>query len=504
MAATVSNVNINFGANTSGLKSGVKEVQQVLGSLGGNVPGVGAVSNSFGQLGSMAGMAAGAVSGTAVAIAAVAAAVTGASAIAAWGIQLASQAEQTQASIEVMLGSASKATSMISDLRELAAATPLQINGLTDNTKMLLGFGVAGEDVLPTLRMLGDVSGGDAEKMTRLSLAFGQISAAGRLMGQDLLQLINAGFNPLQEISKNTGRSMSDLKKDMEAGLISFDMVKSAFESATGEGGRFNGMMDKMAETFGGKWGKLQEAIGAIGRTIGEALLPAAKIVLSALMDVADAVGELVTANLPAIEQYGILFASTFAEFAVILVDVLKQAAAFSGWLIETAQWLGFLKKTATAVKPEVEDTTEAIKQVTEETKAAEEAMKKLMTAGESLTKSMRLPDEIYADTITELKSLAAAGAITEETFGRAFRKAAEELDKAAVKADAAFKPLNAGAVTRNSATGFSAVIDGQNAQKQLQSLVQKQLDEDRKHTRQNEEMLAAYKQAVTVKQVSL
>src|SRR5690606_21925173 len=133
--------------------------------------------------------------------------------------------------------------------RDFAATTPFSFPDLQSAARTMLAFGVASDQVLPSLRMLGDVAGGDAEKLRLLSLAFGQIASAGRLTGQDLLQLINAGFNPLQEISEATGMSMSDLRDEMAKGNITFEMVVAAFQRATGEGGRFHGMMERMSQT---------------------------------------------------------------------------------------------------------------------------------------------------------------------------------------------------------------------------------------------------------------
>ena len=103
--------------------------------------------------------------------------------------------------------------------------------------------------VVPTLKMLGDIAGADQNKLNGLALVFGQIQSTGRLMGQDLLQLINQGFNPLTEISKQTGMSVADLKKAMEKGAISADMVTLAFKSATSAGGLFYGNLEAQSQT---------------------------------------------------------------------------------------------------------------------------------------------------------------------------------------------------------------------------------------------------------------
>ena len=122
----------------------------------------------------------------------------------------------------------------------------------------MLGFGVSTETVVDDLKMLGDVAQGDKNRLQQLALVFGQISAAGKLQGQDLLQLINAGYNPLLDISAQTGKSVAQLKDDMSKGLVTFDMVRAAFQRATGEGGKFNNMTERIAQTSYGAFEQLK------------------------------------------------------------------------------------------------------------------------------------------------------------------------------------------------------------------------------------------------------
>lgn len=189
---------------------------------------------------------------------------------------LAADLEQTTVGFEVMLGSAEKANKMVSDLRQFAKVTPFETTDLVKATEILLGFGVAGEQIMPTISMLGDVARGNADKLRLISLAYAQIQAAGRLMGQDLLQLVNAGFNPLQQISQKTGKSLSVLKKEMEDGKISAGMVTQAFRDATSQGGRFFGMMDRQSKTFHGMMSTLRDEWSEALIDIGTRMLPSA------------------------------------------------------------------------------------------------------------------------------------------------------------------------------------------------------------------------------------
>lgn len=187
------------------------------------------------------------------------------------GLKFNATMEDFTANFETMLGSADKAQSMLAELSDFAKSTPFEMAGLADSAKILLNFGIDSKDVMNTIGMLGDVSMGNQEKLSRITLAFGQIQSTGRLMGQDLNQLINSGFNPLQVISEKTGRSMANLKKDMEDGAISADMVTGAFKSATSEGGMFFGAMDKGSKTANGQMSTLKDTINI---TLGDILIP--------------------------------------------------------------------------------------------------------------------------------------------------------------------------------------------------------------------------------------
>lgn len=175
--------------------------------------------------------------------------------------KMSAEAEQTAVSFEVMLGSGEAAKQMIQELTDFSANTPFSLPGLQDAAKTLLNFNVPANEVMSSLDMISNIAAGNEEKMSSLSLVFGQIASTGRLMGQDLLQLINAGFNPLQQISERTGESMAELKKRMEDGNIGFSEVKQAFADATGEGGKFYQMNERQSQTVAGLWSTLKDNI---------------------------------------------------------------------------------------------------------------------------------------------------------------------------------------------------------------------------------------------------
>lgn len=185
-------------------------------------------------------------------------------------IDVRAQMEGLSKSYEVLLGSKQKADAMLSEIKEYAIISPLELSDLTSAAQTMMGFGVSVEEVLPLLKQLGDVSMGESGRFQSLSLAFSQVYSAGKLMGQDLNQMINAGFNPLKEMSKTTGKSIAELKKEMEGGAISAQMVADAFKTATAEGGQFYGMTEKAAEGISSYQSNFANAIKEVLNDIGE------------------------------------------------------------------------------------------------------------------------------------------------------------------------------------------------------------------------------------------
>lgn len=200
----------------------------------------------------------------------------------------AAKLQQQTVAFETLLGSAERATSLIDELRKLAAFTPFSQEGLIENAKLLLNFGIEGDKVVDIMSMIGDVAAGDEQKLNSLSLAFAQIQSTGRLTGQDLLQMVNAGFNPLQIISEKTGKSMAVLKDEMSKGAISADAVTEAFEDATSEGGRFYQMSVKQSKTLSGQWSTLKDNANLLATDLGTNLVPALTSVLESINEILD------------------------------------------------------------------------------------------------------------------------------------------------------------------------------------------------------------------------
>lgn len=185
-------------------------------------------------------------------------------------ISIRSEMESLQTSFKTLAGE-QVGGELYEQIKEYELHTPMIMQDLASGAQTMLAFNIPAQDVMQHLKAIGDISMGDSEKFKSLTLAFSQMSATGKLMGQDLLQMINAGFNPLQVISEQTGKSIGQLKEEMEKGAISTKMVQDAFHAAASEGGQFNGMLEAQSKTLKGAISNLEGAWQYMLNDIGEA-----------------------------------------------------------------------------------------------------------------------------------------------------------------------------------------------------------------------------------------
>lgn len=182
-----------------------------------------------------------------------------------------SKVEQLEISFSTLLGSQEKANSLLAELKSYGTVTPYDTEGLAQAARLMLSYGMSANKVMPMLKVLGDIAMGDKEKLQSLALAFSQMSASGRVYKQDLNQMVNAGFNPLQIIAEKTGKSIGELNDELSAGKISVNQIEQAFIDATSEGGKFHNMINNMSNSLEGKiasmadeWENLKAAIGGL------------------------------------------------------------------------------------------------------------------------------------------------------------------------------------------------------------------------------------------------
>ena len=258
------------------------------------------------------------------------------------------QAEKTAKSFDVLVGSQDKAGKMLDEINDYADNTLWSRMDMSEAAQSLLAYSVPAEKVVKDLKMLGDISLGDKNKMSTLATVFGQISTAGRLMTQDYRQLLNVGFNPLYDISQMTGKSMAQLQDEMSKGTITFEMFEQAVIHATSEGGKYNNMIGSLASTTSGKFEQVKGAFIASLLEVYNLIQPLVSAVLSGLNSVLTVLKNVIPHISNLIPVIGGLAAAVAAYNTVQMISngILKGLTITEGihymWLllVEKAQWL--------------------------------------------------------------------------------------------------------------------------------------------------------------------
>lgn len=220
---------------------------------------------------------------------------------------------------KVMLGDEQLAAEKLEEIRRMAASTPFSLSDLTEGTQTLLQFGVAADDTTGVLKRLGDISLGNADKLQTLVRAYGKMSSAQKVTLENVNMMIDAGFNPLNQICDATGESMSALYKRISDGKVSFNDLEAAVAAATSEGGQFyNGMLEA-SQNFNGRLSTLKDNVAALTGELTSGLF-------SALGDIIVKANELVVsiteddAKMAALkETIGVLTAAVVAVTAAVL-----------------------------------------------------------------------------------------------------------------------------------------------------------------------------------------
>ena len=209
------------------------------------------------------------------------------------GVKYNAQMEDFEANLTTLLGSADDAKDMLADLKEMANTTPFETSDLLEATQMMLGFGLEADKTRGYLETLGDISMGNSEKLMSLTRAFSQIGASGKATMEDINQMIDAGFNPLQIMAEKTGKSMAELREEVSDGKVSFEDIADAMETATSEGGRYYKSMEKASKTMNGKMSSALDALNTALGDLTESLLPLATKAIEKITEWANAFTEL-------------------------------------------------------------------------------------------------------------------------------------------------------------------------------------------------------------------
>ena len=187
--------------------------------------------------------------------------------------------EKTQTQFRTLTGSVAESRKIIGELQSFTASTPFRFDGVTQSAAKLIAFGVETKNVVPLLRELGDVASGSGADLGELALIFGQVRAAGKLTGERLLQLEERATGIGAALAKNMGVAETSIRDLVSKGKVSFDTFKEAFFTLNDAGGKFFESTIRQSKTLTGIQSTLADNVTIAFQSIGEAILPVAKII---------------------------------------------------------------------------------------------------------------------------------------------------------------------------------------------------------------------------------
>ena len=193
--------------------------------------------------------------------------------------------EQYTTSFEVMLKDAEKAQNLMGKLTDLAAVTPMELTDVVPIGTLLMNYGVAADELIDKMTQLGNLSSGNAVKFERISLAYGQMLAKGKVTGEELRQMTEAGVPLLQVLADTLGVTTAEVQDMISKSQVGIDVLDRTIASLTTGTGQFAGMMEKQSQTFSGMLSTLKDNIAQFGRDAGEKTFDVVKDSLSDLMD---------------------------------------------------------------------------------------------------------------------------------------------------------------------------------------------------------------------------
>lgn len=233
-----------------------------------------------------------------------------------FGLKTAMGMEKAEIGFTTMLGSGKKAKVFLDGLKAFAATTPFEFPELQTAASSLISAGIHADKVIPIMTTLGNVTSGmgtGSEGIRRATVALQQMTAAGKITGEDLNQLRDAGIPVYDLLAKATGRSKAEVVKLAQAGKLGGkDLAAMMKALETGKGlERFNGLMGEQSRSLGGIISTLKDTVG---QGLADALTP----------------------MIPSIKE-GI------GAFTAALPGILGGIKEFGGWVVKNQGWLKYL-----------------------------------------------------------------------------------------------------------------------------------------------------------------
>lgn len=237
-------------------------------------------------------------------------------------VKLAGESEMSRVNLGTLLGDDTKGADLVKQLQRFAADTPLAMRDLEAASKTLLQANVPLDQLQDTLRKLGDAAMGDKEKFKGLAVAFAQMRGTGRTTNEELNQMRERGFSPLNELAKVTGIAVGNLKDEIAKGKVTFAQFEKALIMATSAGGKFDNGMLKASKTLDGLFSTMQDDLDSAKRIVGEFITEEYKLrdVIKAVSAAAQEFGKWFNDLDPNVKRIIVLTTVLAASFGSLVV----------------------------------------------------------------------------------------------------------------------------------------------------------------------------------------
>ena len=213
--------------------------------------------------------------------------------------------QQLEVAFATLLQSKEKADALMSQMVELAAKTPLDLQGVAIGARQLLAYGFAAEDVTNTLTRLGNVAAGLGLNLQDLTWLYGTTAVQGRLYTRDVMQFQSRGIDLAGELATQLGKTRAEISQMVTEGKIGFPEVQKAIESMTNEGGKFHNLMQEQSKTITGLISNLGDALDMMFNDLGKSQEGVITGVLKGTISLVENYQKVLDILIPLVSAYG-------------------------------------------------------------------------------------------------------------------------------------------------------------------------------------------------------
>lgn len=247
--ATISSLTVKIGADVSALQKGLNKASRQVKDFGKGMSSVGKTLSASitAPLAALGGVA----------------------------LKQAADFEKLRTSMDILNESTEEGARNFERLKTFSAETPFQFQDLAKAQNMLQGFGLEADHAFNSLSMIGDIAAATGSDVNSIARVFGKSAAEGRLMTEEILQLVDNGVPAFKLLAETMGVPQSEIRKLAETGQISFETLQKAFKNTTKEGGIYEDGMKKQSQTISGLFSTLRDnasnALSELGQSIADA-----------------------------------------------------------------------------------------------------------------------------------------------------------------------------------------------------------------------------------------